>query len=197
MHDRIHVVIDWREVKNHRLKWSETSARRLGNFPSSCPKRAQCVKCEPPAGECLRCISATLQCFAWNVYAKHSSAFSFTNTAHATLKQLYCWWPCRKRAEICPKWLSVPETFFCTGGFFSNFATILKLVWPEKMNLLNFEKLYFNKNKHNFPPTKTGSAHSKDTEKTNIPPVALIGGRLEIKIVSCLKLVVLRSTEVN
>ena len=146
----------------------------------------------------------------FTVYKRDTSVFCLKRICKAFVCiQFHQHCPCNPQAVVLL--VTLPKTgrnlpkmifqylrrFFCTGGFFSNFATILKLVWPEKMNLLNFEKLYFNKNKHNFPPTKTGSAHSKDTEKTNIPPVALIGGRLEIKIVFCLKLVVLRLTEVN
>jgi len=209
MHDRIHVVIDWSAatfrsnvamkwiVANVAVKWNICS--KTGEFSQFLPENGRSVSnANRQPGEWLRCISATLQCFAWNVYAKHSSAFSFTNTAHATLKQLHCWWPCRKRAEICPKWLSVPDTFFCTGRFFSSYATILKLVWdPRKWTYWISKSFILTKTNTTSPQQKRGAAHSKDTEKANITPVALIGGRLEIKIVSCLKLVVLRSTEVS
>jgi len=44
-------------------------------------------------------------------------------------------------------------------------ANIPKLICPEKTNLLNFEKTFFCKNKHNLLQENVKDSHTKDTKK--------------------------------
>jgi len=93
------------------------------------------------------------------------------------------------------------KRFRSTGGFLTTQQLFSSSSDPKKRNCCILKCFYLVEKKHNCPKKNVGGTHTKDTKNADqnagIPPEALIGGRLNIKMVLWSKLVVSRATEAN